>query len=189
MTAQTGPKRTRIQREYDLKEISDLYLKGWIQADIRSHLAQTRDYEISQQTISNDIKALQKRWLESSLVSFDEAKAQEIEKINHLEMTYWAAYENSKDPTVRRKTVKKVDGAVTEGTQEVIADTGDPRFLQGVLNCIDRRIKLLGLDAPTKREVSGPGGAPIATVDMSSLSEDQLKRLAAGEDPFDVVSD
>lgn len=185
----TGPKRTKIQREFDLKEIAGLYLQGWIQAGITDHLTKNRPYKISQQTISKDLKTIQKRWLESSLIDFNEAKAQSLAKIDYLEAVAWEAYELSKEPIVKRKTAKKVDGETVEATQEVSLGYGDPRFLDKVNWCIDRRIKLLGLDAPTKRELSGPDGGPVSTVDMTALSDDQLKRLAAGDNIADILSD
>jgi len=83
-----GPVRSKEQREYDLQEISGLYLQGWIQVAIANHLAKTRPYTITRQTISRDIKTIQDRWLASSIRDFDEARAQELAKIDNLERTY-----------------------------------------------------------------------------------------------------
>jgi hypothetical protein len=189
MADQTGPKRTKKQREYDLKEISGLYLQGWIQAEIAAHLAKNRTYQISQQQISADIKAIQKRWLESSIRSFDEARAQELAKIDNLENVYWQQFEASQDPIVKRKTSKRVNRddddphwKTTEATQEISLGTGDPRFLQGVQWCIDKRCKLLGLDAPAKPDIN-------YNVDVSTLSDDQLVRLVNGESLGDVLGE
>lgn len=140
------PKRTKQQREYDLQEISKLYLQGWIQVKIADYLAKNRPYTITQQIISRDIKTIQERWKASAVRDFDEAKAQELAKIDNLELVYWSQFEASKEPIIKRKTAKKVDGQTTEATQEVSLGTGDPRFLQGVQWCIERRCKLLGLD-------------------------------------------
>jgi hypothetical protein len=45
-------------------------------------------------------------------------------------------------------------------------------------------VKLLGLDGPTRSEITGKDGGPIemASIDLNSLTDDQIKRLAAGED-------
>jgi hypothetical protein len=190
MTKRGGPTRTKEQREYDLQEVSNFYLQGWIQAAIAKHLNKTRTYEITQQTVSNDIKAIQKRWLASSIRDFDDLRAQELAKIDNLERTYWLEYEASKDPVIKRKTAKKVDGQTTEATQEVGQGTGDPRFLQGVQWCIDRRVKLLGLDGPTRSEITGKDGGPIemASIDLNTLTDDQIKRLAAGEDVAAILA-
>ncbi len=121
-------KRTKKQREYDLQEISEMYLKGWIQAKIADRLSANREYTITRQTISRDIKTVQQRWLDASVRNFDEARAQELAKIDHLEIVYWEQFKSSQE------------------TVENDNDVGDPRFLQGVQWCIDRRVKLLGLE-------------------------------------------
>lgn len=148
-----SPARTKKQREYDLAEISNLYLQGWIQAAIADHIAKSRPYKITQQTISRDLKTIQERWQASAIRSFDEARARELAAIDNLERVAWEAYQAKEPP--------------------------DPRFLDRVSWCIDRRVKLLGLDAPTKNEISGKDGGPII---ISELTDEQLKRLAAGED-------
>lgn len=179
MSKKGGPTRTKDQREYDLQEIASLYLQGTIQVAIADELNKKRPYEITQQTISRDLKTIRKRWLDSSVRDFDEARADELAKIDLLEVTYWQQFEASQEPVIKRKTAKKVDGKTTEATQEVSLGTGDPRFLQGVQWCIDRRCKLLGLDAPAKNEVTGKGGGPIQTqqtpLNLNRLTDDEIE--------------
>lgn len=175
-----APKRTKKQREYDLQEISRLYLQGWLQVAIVDYLAKNRSYTVTQAIISRDLKTIQERWQASAIRSFDEAKANELAKIDNLELTYWSQWQASIEPVVKRRTSKKVDGQVTEATQEVSLGTGDPRFLQGVQWCIDRRCKLLGLDAPIKQQSQN--------IELNSLTDEQLKRLAAGEDILSILS-
>ena len=38
---------------------------------------------------------------------------------------------------------------------------GDPRFLKIALECVERRCKLLGLDAPEKHQHTGADGRPL----------------------------
>lgn len=179
----SAKKRTKRQREYDLYEIAELYLKGKPQQAIADHLAQNRDYTVTQQTISRDIATIQQRWLDSSLTDYNAAKAQELARIDNLERVYWEQFEASKAQTIRRK-VSKRDGSVIEVSQDVSNNTGDPRFLQGVMSCIEKRIKILGLDAPTKMDTTTQN----LNVDLNELSTDQLKRIAAGEDLASVLS-
>lgn len=165
-----APKRTKIQREYDLKEISSLYLQGWIQAAIVDHIKKIRPYTVTQSTVSRDLKTIQERWLASSVRSFDEARAQELAKLDELERVAWDAYELSKEPIVRRKTAKKVDGQTTEATQEVSLGYGDPRFLDKVSWCIDRRCKLLGLDT----QIGDSDEKPFIIKVLKGVSMDDL---------------
>jgi len=41
------------------------------------------------------------------------------------------------------------------------ATKGDPKAVGAVLRVMDRRAKLLGLDAPQKTEITGPDGGPV----------------------------
>lgn len=51
-----------------------------------------------------------------------------------------------------------------------------------VLRVMERRARLLGLDAPTKRELSGPAGGPISVADVTQLTDEQLEALVHGDD-------
>lgn len=168
-------KRTQIQIERDRRQIADWYLQGWKQAEIAEKINEDedRDYTLTQQMISYDIGRLVTLWRESSLVDIDDAKARELAKINHLELTYWQAWLRSCEDaeTVVKKTkgvVRKADAGDGSFVQERPAEVnqtskgqaGDPRFLAGVQWCIDRRCKILGIDAPQrwKHEGTGPKG-------------------------------
>lgn len=137
-------KRRRLQSEIDRdrRRITDLYLQGWLQADIAKEL------EISQSTVSRDLDALHEQWVKSALVNFDEAKAKELAKIDHLEREYWRAWQRSQEDAEATKIVESKDGKRYEAQTK--GQAGDPRFLAGVQWCIDRRIKLIGLDEALK---------------------------------------
>lgn len=122
--------RSKIQRERDLELTAELYLKGWTQRRIAERIG------VSRQQITYDLRKLYDLWRESAVRNFDEHRARELAAVTHLEATYWAAWEKSEARSVEGKT----------------AD-GDPRYLQGVERCIERRCKLLGLDAPDKIEI------------------------------------
>jgi hypothetical protein len=54
--------------------------------------------------------------------------------------------------------------------------SGDEKAVDRVLRIMERRARLLGLDAPTRGEISGPDGKPLA-FDLSRLSDEELKIL------------
>ncbi len=170
MPAQTGPKRTHFQIENDRQFISDLYLQGLTQAVIaaRINADPEREYTLSQQTISNDIRRIQELWLKSSLRDFNEMKAQELAKVDRLEREYWRGWERScEDAETTRQEGKLKDGQKGVPPVDKIVKTakgqaGDPRFLAGVQWCIDKRCKILGIDAPTKVDIKS-GGETIKT--------------------------
>jgi len=55
------------------------------------------------------------------------------------------------------------------------ARTGDERAIRAIVAVMDRRAKLLGLDAPTKLEHAGPDGAPLSfTLNLKKPNDDDL---------------
>ncbi len=143
-------KRSIIQREQDLSTIAKMYLTGSTQAEIGLHLG------VTQQQISQDVKEIQKRWLDSSLRDFDELRAEQLAKIDRLETNYWAAWERSCRDRKRQRAGTKTDSHDRTEHAEFTTEgrDGNPAFLAGVDKCIERRCKLLGLDAPIKQDVT-----------------------------------
>ena len=173
----SAPKRTHHQLQRDRQLIADWYSRGETQTAIAAlinsgaHLVKDEDgvcveprYTLSQQTISNDIKAIQKAWLESSLRDFDEMRAEQLGKIDEQERRYHRGWERS---CLDAETVvrKQKEGGGKEQQMTSKGQAGDPRFLAGVDGCIDRRCKLLGLDAPTKSIVEFAAVQKVAGFD------------------------
>jgi hypothetical protein len=154
--------------------IAAWYCEAKTQAQIAEDLAAQRIYRVSRQTISNDIKEIQRRWLESSIRDFDEARAEELAKIDHLEATAWDEYYRSRK--AQKKTLQKSmsgDREINEARVEEIERIGDVRYLQLVDRCIERRCKLLGLDAPAKADITS-GGAPLNIVEVAYTAGETL---------------
>lgn len=147
----------KVAREKHLMDVANRYLRGETQVEIAVETG------VTQQQISYDLKVLRGRWLRSSIRDFDEARAQELAKIDDLEREYWGAWDASKDK-FEATTTEQSNGKMAQTKAKIHRETrtGDLRYLLGVQWCIERRCKLLGLDAPTKQEISGRGGGPIA---------------------------
>jgi len=141
---------SRAKREHDLQKIAALYLAGKAQVAIASEMG------VSQQAISSSLRTLRKRWIDSALRDFDELRAEQLAKIDRLESEYWDAWERSKAPRTRKgRKQKTADSGDAEESSVTIEDRdGNPSWLAGVERCIERRCKLLGLDAPTKTSVT-----------------------------------
>lgn len=149
-----GPRFTDEQREHHRLVISQRVLQGYTPAEIGRELGVTR------QQVAYDLKIVEKRWREAALRDFDEARGVELAKIDALEHEYWQAWERSKKPktqSTQRTAPSKLgadDMRVTAGIRTEERD-GDPRFLDGVFKCIERRIKLYGLDEAEKIAMVG----------------------------------
>lgn len=166
-----GPIRTKDQRERDLDEMAHRLLRGETHAQVAQVLG------VSRQQIGWDLAALRKRWVTQSLTAFDERVAIEIAKLDELERTYWEAWERSRQ-SFSRTTTRSRQGTgrgPSQGEAMVVRHDrdGDPRFLEGVLKCIDRRIRLVGADAPIRVDIE---------------QELRIAALDAGLDPEQVVA-
>lgn len=130
----TAPRRNTAQRARDLEFVSELYLHGRTQHQIAEAVNAARPYNITQQTISNDLARLRERWQERAARNIGEVVAEELRKIDALERTYLEAWQRS-----------------------VQQQIGDPRFLQGVQWCINKRCELLGANAPERINIGFDG--------------------------------
>jgi hypothetical protein len=132
--------------------------------------------------VSNDIKLLVKRWRESALVDVDNAKVEELARINRLELEYWEAWKRSQRDKEAELTETQVgDKSYTKAQERKEGQTGDPRFLAGVQWCIERRCKILGIDAPTKIAPTDPSG----TKEYADLTDEE--RIAKLAEIFDAA--
>jgi transcriptional regulator with XRE-family HTH domain len=157
------------------EEVARRYLRGLSQQAIAA------DLNIGQATVSRDLKALQSAWQESALIDIDAAKARELARIDELERTYWAEWSESREAR-RIEATKKVQ---TEGNAEGEGGStraeamirkeerlGDPRYLEGVRWCIQRRCDILGIDAPKKVAGAGKDGALHVVVKLANDDDD-----------------
>jgi predicted transcriptional regulator len=140
-------KRGQAERDRDLADIARLYCQGMRQVDIAEILG------ITQQQVSYDLKRIQKRWQTECIEAISQGKARELARIDELERTYWSAWFESQR---QRKS--------------------NPAFLQGVMTCIDKRCKLLGLDAPIKTEDDGNRLVRIIIGDQVEANGDATNR-------------
>jgi hypothetical protein len=172
------PRRNKTQREADLVETARLYCQGVPQSEIAAQVG------VDQTQISQDLKVIRARWQERFCIEINEHKSAELANIDHLERTYWTAWEKS----CGNKTTKQARmNGETVGSKTLREENrdGNPAFLQGVMTCIEKRCRLMGLDAPEKKEHTGKDGAaiPIAILtgeDAERATREYLTVIAGG---------
>lgn len=175
----TGPKRTKLEIKRDRAKITELYIQGHYQSDIAEQLG------LTQPQISYDLKVIQKEWVKNTTLSLDEYKGKELAKIDHLECVYWQAWDRSlrdfKSKIIKGKGIgkdKETGKPIADSTEQTMKTedrNGDPRYLDGVMKCIEQRCKLLGIYAPEKREHTGKDGGPIVINDQREAILERLK--------------
>jgi hypothetical protein len=140
---------------------AQLYLQGKTQTETASVLSEIYGVTIDQRTISNDLKAMREEWKKRSTVLINEHIAEEIAKIDSLERRYNQLYEKS---TGKNRT-----------------RYGKLQYLQRVEWCIDRRINLLGIDAPKRMAFEGPNGGPIKLDNVRERFASKIAGMSARE--------
>lgn len=166
-------KRERHIVERDRKAIGKLYIRGYSNREIAEQLcslfsSENAPYSISHVTVSKDIKWIVSEWKKSTILDLDGIKIRELEKLNLLEQTYWMAWEKSiEDYEKKAKKLKGPLGTDRNGKplkpseQELqtidMMNFGNPSYLAGIERCIDRRCKILGIDAPSKLDLTSNG--------------------------------
>ena len=116
--------RKPIHITRDQALITKYYLTGYSQAAISDILEEEHDIVISQSTVSRELRVIQERWVRGTSLDIDRQKVIELQKIDRLEQEYWDAWRNS----IGEKKV------------------GNYRFLNGVLNCIQQRCRIFGIE-------------------------------------------
>jgi len=150
------------------RQVADLYLRGTPQYLI------ARQFNVHKGQITRDLQAIREDWKRAAALDFGERLAQELAKVDRLELEYWTAWDRScKDAQVLlAETIKTADGSRAKTSKRVEGQAGDPRFLTGIQWCSEQRCKLLGL-IKTKLEHSGPGGEaiPVRVIEFTGPSE------------------
>lgn len=131
-----------------LAHVAELYVTGMSAASIASELNLART-----SIIDVFLVELRHRWAQSAQAEYDERMALEVAKLDRLEREYWAGWQRSLTVRTTQKQIGKLKANERtptgyEAVQEQL--TGDPRFLDGLQKCMERRHKLLGLEAETK---------------------------------------
>jgi hypothetical protein len=167
-----------IERAKKLAQVSELYIKGKTQLEIGIALG------CSQQQVSYDIKAIHAEWLKRATWNLGLAKSRELAKVDELERTYWVAWGRSLEQAQRAVSGEKTKGEDKELSSQVTLEdrVGDPRFLAGVQWCIERRCKILGIDAPEKKALTDPTGTKPYTPNIIRVREYLAKDSQAEEE-------
>lgn len=156
-------KRTKEQIEFDRAFCADLFLRGYPYREIAKRLnddlaKRKMGYRLTESMVYYDIQQLLISWKRDQLESIDQYVTAELQKLDKMETEAWNAWELSKQKKTKNKTKKAGNGLMgrqimTEKATETTS--GNPRYLDLLLNIQHRRAKMLGFDAPIKIAIPG----------------------------------
>lgn len=156
--------------------ISEYYLAGASIEEIASKL------KSNSRIVRKYLGQMEKEWQDRYLQNYNALKMRELAKIDTLEAIYYDAWERSKSPAQLRRLTSKGNG------EDIIIEeernqTGDPRFLEGIMKCVEKRIELLGLKAPIKITPTNlAGDAPYREYTDEEIARRILALIAGGDE-------
>jgi len=152
---------------------------------------------VSMSTIRKDMKAVRREWRQERMRDWQEHLDEELAKLDLAEQEAWRAVAVAQRPrTMMRRVTRPVQETtptgdtitrmrVTEEIEVVEPEGGtDLAALGLILKVMERRAKMLGLDAPDRVEVTEPGtkrfiftlklGDAVIETPTSAASNDRL---------------
>ncbi len=169
-----GYKRSSREREAHLPRIAELYLEGKTQGEIGAEIG------VHQSTVCRELAGIRQRWVESSLVNFDEAKRRELAVVDRVEAAAWEGWRESQKPKETSKTSGKRGGPVETAEKEVVERAGNPRFLDVILKCVERRCAILGLNVERHELVGAVAHEHLINVDQLAEVFRQMGQYETG---------
>jgi hypothetical protein len=156
-------KRTDLEIARDRALVTELHYQGYKDFAIVELLNNRPDvdYQLSAQTIYNDRKVIMDSLLEEGKENSAKWLQEEIFRLNMVEREAWLSYKKSMEPFEEEKVIKAlqpvydlIDGKKVDIDTEVVVSrveklmrqgAGDPKWLQIILDCVEKRGKLRGL--------------------------------------------
>lgn len=160
-----GKFKTSLEREQYKNRIVEMYVKRKRQGEIAAELG------ISQAAVSQWIRKITKEWRDSRFQNLDQLKFEELHRINAMEAEMYEMWELSKGK--KKKTSLKEElgkleietpgvagsrkNAIPMGYRIQDKETeqeGNMEYWHAIEWCVDRRCKLIGLDAERTHKVA-----------------------------------
>lgn len=155
-----GKRRSTAMRDMHLSLVTGWVIRGWSGQRIAQELG------ISEAQASKDIKEIERRW-RLDTYDYRREKGRELAAIDQQIDELWIAWEKSKKPREKKAAEQHegtFGGKLTRGTiqkGEKEESYGDPRIMAEITKLREQRIKLLGLNEPTKIALTDTQGRSI----------------------------
>jgi DNA-binding Lrp family transcriptional regulator len=151
-----GPKFDAIERSAIQADVAMAIVRGESYREVAARL------NISPNTIMTYVREVEKDWMERATEKLDKVKSRELAKLDAIEKEAWSAWERSKESTTKeqmkaefklvadpndpekpRKPVRSPKESRTMREERI----GDAKYLEIVFKCIEKRLRLLGVDS------------------------------------------
>ena len=167
----TEQKKDREQQVWDLRT------KGWTHARIADQIGAERS------TVTKMLQRLSLRASKSLMAEVVEEKYAQIGTLRHVVEEALDGWERSKETAkvMTTRTAPKAPAGEAKSSDAIVRvsdQDGDTRYLAEARGALADIRKIMGLDSPAK----------LININFESLDDEQLARIANGEDPMIVIS-
>jgi hypothetical protein len=152
------------------------------QEEIAERLREDYEIEVTRQTVSLDLKALDRLWRNSALDNIDKWKRETLAQYRYLYQQSLAAWELSLEDAEEIKTGGK-DGP----SEKTKGQSGNPAHIRNALASLEGIREVLGLDTPKGIEHSGQVGVVEMTLDQ--WRQEQKRRKTEVADTLEMFED
>jgi hypothetical protein len=174
-------KRRRIVADYRLRGIENTW-------ELMALLEKDHGIAVSERTVYYDKEAIEKQWLEDSKLDNEKRKANLVQKYEYIHreaVSAWFKSLEDAETTIQEMIDGGGDAGIAGGAQRLKASTrkegqsGNPALLAQAQAALKAIREMFGVDAATK--ISN------FNYDLSKATDEQLQRIAAGEEPSAVL--
>lgn len=165
MSRRNTDERSEAEKALHRERISELYFKRKLkQTEIAFEL------DISQATVSRDVKWLKARLLKAADRNVRGWQAEALGELALVKVEAWAAWERSQKNKEIITQQRLPSGDVLE-TTKTEGQAGDPRFLGVITGAINEEMKIVGGEAATRLKFGDgeDGGAPIINIMVQEI--------------------
>lgn len=172
------------KRKERLTRVAALYVQGRF---TMKEIAQ-RCGEVTVRQIERDIKHIRKLWADAASQDVKYYLSQELAKIDRIEGECWRGWEASwrGEKEAVKQVEEDADGnvVVKRGRKRKYGMAGNPAFMSQILGCVDRRMRLLGLD---DRATGGADDIQVQAVEVICDNREQALAMIEFEDFRTIV--
>ncbi len=167
------------KRKERLTRVAALYVTG------RFTMREMADRcgEVTVRQIERDLKHIRKMWAESASQDVKFYISKELFRIDRIEAECWRGWDASWKVETETATQTETDSegnkVVKKGRKKKYGSAGNPAFMSQILGCVDRRMRLLGLDDRTQ---GGADDIQVQAVEVICDSREQAMAMIEYEE-------
>lgn len=174
-----APKRDKLMLARDRERICELLMKGYKPGQIHRIINEGRaeEYQVTREAIYNDIKVMEKEWMEAGVQNFNAWRMRIVDELLDLKRFLWEQVERSMKNKIKIESENIVDeqeyeemkedgiglpqaGEVFHRKAKITEEMRDanPAYTQQILAIEDKIAELMGLKGPNKIALTDPTG-------------------------------